>query len=103
MSSVRTFARIFKNCKNFQNFNKNRNFSFQKCVFSTKDTNNELIESNKLGEIGSKYKVFQDEDSDIILDIYEEKLKYQHLLEENAEEEIDPFDGLNLESWLHSY
>lgn len=105
MQSVRTFTHIFKKCTNLRNLNINR--LPQRCGFSKNDRNSDLftgkkiseeIDKNTLGEIGAKYQVFQDKDADIILDVYEEKLKYQHLLEENEEEEIDPFDGLNLQS-----
>lgn len=54
-------------------------------------------EKNALGEIGGKYQVFEDKDAEVILDMYEEKLKYQQLLEEETEQD-DPFKGINLES-----
>lgn len=50
--------------------------------------------TNSLGGMSSKYQVFQEEDAEIILDIYEEKLKYSDLLEEH--EDTDPFEGINL-------
>ena len=48
-----------------------------------------------LGEIGTKYKVFRDSDSRVILDIHEERLKYPGLLEDEPET-LDPFIGINL-------
>lgn len=48
-----------------------------------------------LGEIGTKYKVFRDSDSKVILDIHEERLKYPGLLEDEPET-LDPFIGINL-------
>ncbi|RZC36893.1 uncharacterized protein BDFB_005785, partial [Asbolus verrucosus] len=50
-----------------------------------------------LGEMGSKYQVFRDQDSELILDIYEERNKYTSLLETEEEEDIDPLEGINLE------
>ncbi|KAK4880328.1 hypothetical protein RN001_008474 [Aquatica leii] len=50
-------------------------------------------ESN-LGDYASKYEVFRDEDSEIILDVIEEREKY---LKANELETHDPFKGLNLE------
>ncbi|XP_028145715.1 uncharacterized protein K12H4.2 [Diabrotica virgifera virgifera] len=49
-----------------------------------------------LGNMSSKYDVFSDADAEIILDVYEEKLKYSQLLEEE-EQEVDRYVGLNLE------
>ncbi|KAG5898960.1 hypothetical protein JTB14_004680 [Gonioctena quinquepunctata] len=51
----------------------------------------------QIGRYGSKYQVFHDEDAEIILDVYEERLKYSNLLEEDEAEESTPFEGLNLE------
>lgn len=91
-----SFARVLKTCRSLPIMN--RNHFFQRYTYSTKNKCSELfVEKNTLGEIGTKYQVFQDKDADIILDVYEEKLKYQHLLEEN-EEEVNPLNGLNLES-----
>nr|CAI5865958.1 unnamed protein product [Callosobruchus analis] len=46
-----------------------------------------------LGDAGVKYQPFKEENTNEILDIYEERLKY---IEEEVEEE-NPFEGLNLE------
>jgi len=50
-----------------------------------------------LGAVGSKYQVFRDEDSEIIMDVNEERLKYATSLQTEELEEKDPFEGLNLE------
>ncbi|CAH1113848.1 unnamed protein product [Psylliodes chrysocephalus] len=55
----------------------------------------ETLESKSLGNMSSKYQVYHDEDSEIILDVYEERLKYSQLAEEN-EEVDDRYTGLNL-------
>ncbi|KAJ8935908.1 hypothetical protein NQ314_012597 [Rhamnusium bicolor] len=47
-------------------------------------------------DMGSKYQFFQD-DFNIILDVYEERLKYSNILEEEKLEVKDPFEGLNLQ------
>lgn len=58
----------------------------------------EIKSSGKeLGDMSSKYKVFQEHDSEIILDVYEERLKYSDLLEDE-EPDDNLFAGLNLES-----
>lgn len=44
----------------------------------------------------SKYQAFRDEDSEIILDIYEQDNKYGDLLDKDVEE-TNPLDGINLE------
>ncbi|KAF2898951.1 hypothetical protein ILUMI_07212 [Ignelater luminosus] len=51
--------------------------------------------NHTLGDIGSKYKTFRDEDSEIIFDVVEERKKYASMLEETVVQ--DPFEGLNLE------
>lgn len=51
----------------------------------------------KLGEMASKYTVFREEESETILDIHEERLKYAELLEEAEITQVDPFEGINLE------
>lgn len=55
-----------------------------------------------LGAAGSKYKVFRDEDSEVVLDVVEERLKYQNLIETETEER-DQFEGLNLQRKLQLY
>ncbi|XP_044266392.1 uncharacterized protein LOC123012497 [Tribolium madens] len=50
-----------------------------------------------LGEMSSKYQVFRDEDSEVILDIYEDRSKYSNPVNAIEEEAPDPFEGLNLE------
>ncbi|EFA03531.2 uncharacterized protein LOC658939 [Tribolium castaneum] len=50
-----------------------------------------------LGEMSSKYQIFRDEDSEVILDIYEDRSKYANPVNAIEEEEPDPFVGLNLE------
>nr|XP_023028625.1 mitochondrial assembly of ribosomal large subunit protein 1 [Leptinotarsa decemlineata] len=52
--------------------------------------------SNKLGNIGSKYQIFHDQDAEVILDVYEERLKYSNLIEDDEVEESTPFAGINL-------
>lgn len=52
--------------------------------------------SKKLGGMRSKYQIFQDQDSEAILDIYEKDNQYATLLEDNQEEKDDPFAGVNL-------
>ncbi|XP_057666132.1 uncharacterized protein K12H4.2 [Diorhabda carinulata] len=52
--------------------------------------------SKPLGNMSSKYQVYHDKDSEIILDVYEERLKYSQLLEDEEVEE-DRYQGLNLE------
>lgn len=49
----------------------------------------------QLGDIGSKYQPFKDEDSGIIVDAYEEKFKYVDFLQEETVAH-DPFEGINL-------
>ncbi|CAH1117485.1 unnamed protein product [Phaedon cochleariae] len=61
----------------------------------TDESNSSKMNPSGAG-ITSKYKVFQDEDSEIILDLYEERLKYSNLLEEE-EQDDSPYDGLNYE------
>lgn len=100
-----TMSKIFKKYA-ITVCNLNKKCSLQTCSYASftdkKQTN--ITGNNKklLGEIGTKYQVFQDTDADIILDVYEEKLKYQHLLEEEDEVDKDPFKGLNLESKFHA-
>lgn len=53
-----------------------------------------------LGDMRKKYRVFREEESEIILDVQEERLKYLQLLEENEVQEADPFAGINLERKL---
>lgn len=54
-----------------------------------------------LGDMSSKYQVFRDEDSEVILDIYEDRSKYASPLNALEEDqEADPLEGLNLESTL---
>lgn len=55
-----------------------------------------------LGAAGSKYKVFRDEDSEVVLDVVEERLKYQNLIETESEQR-DQFVGLNLQRKLQLY
>ncbi|KAF5305704.1 hypothetical protein FQA39_LY09193, partial [Lamprigera yunnana] len=45
----------------------------------------------------SKYQVFRDEDSEVILDVIEERQKYNGTLEDNEFERRHIFHGLNLE------
>lgn len=52
-----------------------------------------------LGSIASKYQVFRNEDSSVILDVNEENLKEVSPLE-IQEDEYTEYEGLNLESWL---
>ncbi|KAF5277701.1 hypothetical protein FQR65_LT03681 [Abscondita terminalis] len=54
---------------------------------------NEL--NRNLGDYASKYQVFRDEDSEEILDVFEERQKYAAL--EDQLEIQNPFEGLNLE------
>lgn len=53
-----------------------------------------------LGAAGSKYKVFRDEDSEVVLDVVEERLKYQNWIETESEQH-DQFVGLNLQRKFH--
>lgn len=66
------------------------------------DKRQETSESSNLnlGDMRKKYRVFREEESEIILDVQEEKLKYLQLLEENEVHEVDPFAGINLERKL---
>jgi len=51
-----------------------------------------------LGNIGSKYQVFRDEDAEIIMDVNEERLKYASGLQQSEELTAeDSFHGLNLQ------
>ncbi|XP_068903268.1 uncharacterized protein [Tenebrio molitor] len=62
------------------------------------DVNQEQIKNTTnqtLGEMSSKYQVFREEDSEVILDIYEERNKYLDTLEQ--EEDLNPLSGVNLE------
>ncbi|KAJ8973265.1 hypothetical protein NQ317_017720 [Molorchus minor] len=61
---------------------------------TTKDEEHK-VKTSHLGNMSSKYQVFQENDNEIILDVYEERLKYSNLLENH--EEDDPLLGLNLE------
>lgn len=98
MLSLRTISFMLNKCTgSIRNFN--RNPLLQRCAYCTKSKTNDLSnKQNSLGEIGAKYQIFEDKDADVIFDVYEEKLKYQDLLDEVEEEEHDPFNGLNLES-----
>lgn len=58
----------------------------------------ETTENPSLGSMARKYVPFREEDSEEILDVHEERLKYTQLYEERELEEVDPFKGLNLES-----
>lgn len=79
----------------------NKKYLLQRCSYSTSSDNDKFDNQKSLGEIGTKYQIFQDKDADIILDVYEEKLKYHHLLEDKAaNDEEDPLKGINLESML---
>lgn len=60
--------------------------------------NEEPQDSPSLGTMARKYVPFREEDSEEILDVHEERLKYTQQYEERELEEIDPFKGLNLES-----
>lgn len=51
-----------------------------------------------LGNMARKYIPFREEDAEEILDVNEERLKYSQLLEERELEDVNPFQGLNLES-----
>lgn len=90
---IKSFGTVLKNCALKACFIKQIQ-SIQNC--SSKD----VKENEFLGEIGAKYKIFDDNNADVILDIYEEKLKYKNLLEEELNEEEDPFKGINLESMI---
>lgn len=61
-------------------------------------SNKNTSDQTSLGDMGSKYQVFKDQDAEVILDVYEERLKYSSLLEEEEDHYVDPFEGLNLES-----
>lgn len=65
--------------------------------------NEEPQESPSLGTVARKYAPFREQDSEEILDVHEERLKYTQLYEERELEEIDPFKGLNLESKFLRY
>lgn len=54
-----------------------------------------VTKDNNLREMARKYRVFKDEESTVIYDVNEERLKYAQMLEEV--EEINPFEGINLE------
>lgn len=54
-----------------------------------------------LGGIASKYQVFRNEDASTILDINEERFKYQQFLE--IQEEFDIYAGLNLNRKSHMF
>lgn len=70
----------------------------QQQKYCQKKKNRGAIDSNPtLGDIGSKYEIFRDEDAEIILDVCEERQKYASLLEAQKLEAQDPFQGLNLE------
>lgn len=67
---------------------------------NSSENKSEIKSSGKeLGDMSLKYKIFQEQDSEIILDVYEERLKYSNLLEEE-ESEDKLFEGLNLERKL---
>lgn len=57
----------------------------------------ESPDNKTLGNMASKYEIFEDKDAEIVLDIYEERLKYSQLLETEQQDELDRFAGLNLE------
>lgn len=100
MLTVKTFANIIKSSI-VNPCSSKKKFVTQICSFSTSANNDKVDNQRLLGEIGAKYKVFDDKDAEIIFDVFEEKLKYQHLLEERIEEEEDRFKGINLASmWL---
>ncbi|XP_017769877.1 PREDICTED: uncharacterized protein LOC108557742 [Nicrophorus vespilloides] len=50
----------------------------------------------ELGGLSRKYQVFKDEDSEIIMDVNEERLKYLELLENEVDQMLNPYEGLNL-------
>ncbi|KAB0797943.1 hypothetical protein PPYR_08936 [Photinus pyralis] len=74
-----------------------RNLRFmQSRNFCSKRSKSNLdCDTQHLGNIASKYQRFRDEDSEVILDVLEERQKYARQLEEI--ESPDPFQGLNLE------
>lgn len=63
----------------------------------TSEYSTDLRPNLKLGEMATKYTVFREEESEKILDINEERLKYAELLEEAEITQVDPFEGINLE------
>ncbi|CAG9862968.1 unnamed protein product [Phyllotreta striolata] len=63
--------------------------------YESKKANSGEDSSNSLGAMSSKYQVYKDEDSEVILDVFEERLKYSDLQEED-EEKKERFEGLNL-------
>lgn len=68
----------------------------QRLMSSNKDVNSlQTPDVNKTNTL-NKFKVFRESDAPVILDIYEEKLKYAEILENN-EEEPDAFEGINIE------
>lgn len=65
---------------------------------NTENTGN-INESNlnqTLNKISAKYKIFKDTESLEIPDVYEKKLRYPEILEEEPQV-VDAFEGLNLE------
>ena len=61
----------------------------------SKEEQPKAASNQTLGGMGSKYQVFRDEDSEVILDLYEER-HYGDLLE-SEERKKDLCEGLNLE------
>ncbi|KAJ8912119.1 hypothetical protein NQ315_013208 [Exocentrus adspersus] len=59
-----------------------------------------MLNENRLGDMSSKYKIFQEQDAEIISDSYEERLKYSDLLEVTKVDNYS-FLGLNLERGKH--
>lgn len=90
----RNFSKVLKSFSRFTVASSNvarQNY----CKSSQNDDDGQ--DSNlKLGGIGSKYQVFRDQDSEIILDVYEERLKYQEGIREEIQQK-DIFEDINLE------
>lgn len=84
--------RLLAPCKNLASTTCFRTINTAEVRFCKNEKNDKI-----LGDMGSKYQIFDDKDAEEVLDIYEERLKYTQLLEENEQEEQDRYAGLNLE------
>lgn len=70
---------------------KDTNSSFE----TPHDSDTTIIKPQK--GLDSKYKIFQDADAPILLDVYEEKSQLEQRFVMDNEEENDKFYGINLE------
>lgn len=70
--------------------------------FSSKSGESDANTEVPLGAASTKYKVFRDEDSEVVLDVIEERFKYQNLVETEGEMlQRDQYEGINLKRKIH--